>query len=248
MDTTTTERSLRAHTRGRRSTPRSPRPTGRIGARRRSGTDDRAPRARVPRQAAHAPSVAVVPGQPPPAPAPPGQPRRRAPPAGHGDGRRAPTGVGGRPPTTPTSRSGPGWSCRLTHRSWASSPRSAATGRHGIYDLGPLLYWALTLPVHLDHRQGMLWGSALFAGLGLVVAVEAGWTAAGARGGLAVSTVRARRSWLSIRRWSSTRGGTPTWGRSGSSPPWPWPGRSAVGTCGGSRYWSARHRWRASAT
>ena len=35
----------------------------------------------------------------------------------------------------------------------------------------------------------MLWGSALFAGLGLVVAVEAGWTAAGARGGAAVAAV-----------------------------------------------------------
>lgn len=65
----------------------------------------------------------------------------------------------------------------------------SGTRQHSIYDLGPLLYWMLTVPVHLDPRQGMLWGSALFAGLGLVVAVEAGWTAAGARGGAAVAAV-----------------------------------------------------------
>jgi len=47
---------------------------------------------------------------------------------------------------------------------------------HSLYDLGPLQFVLLTIPVHLDHLQGALWGTALIIGLVLSVAVEALWS------------------------------------------------------------------------
>ncbi len=47
---------------------------------------------------------------------------------------------------------------------------------HILYDLGPLQFWLLAVPVHIDHLQGALWGSALIVGLVLSVAVEAMWS------------------------------------------------------------------------
>jgi hypothetical protein len=47
---------------------------------------------------------------------------------------------------------------------------------HILYDLGPLQYVLLTVPIHLDHSQGALWGSALIVGLVLSLAVEAMWS------------------------------------------------------------------------
>ncbi len=44
-----------------------------------------------------------------------------------------------------------------------------------LYDLGPLQFVLLTVPVHIDHLQGSLWGSALVVGAVLSVAVEAMW-------------------------------------------------------------------------
>ena len=47
---------------------------------------------------------------------------------------------------------------------------------HALYDLGPLQFVLLTVPIHIDHLQGALWGSALIIGLVLSVAVEAMWS------------------------------------------------------------------------
>ncbi len=46
---------------------------------------------------------------------------------------------------------------------------------HTTYDLGPLLYWVLAVPVRIDAQQGALWGSALLLSLALVLIVEAAW-------------------------------------------------------------------------
>jgi hypothetical protein len=59
----------------------------------------------------------------------------------------------------------------------------------GIFDLGPLEYWLITLPVHLDPRNGALWGSALMCALAASLAVEACRAAAGAIGGVTAALV-----------------------------------------------------------
>lgn len=47
---------------------------------------------------------------------------------------------------------------------------------HTLFDPGPLLYWLLSVPVHLDPARGGLWGAALCCGLVLSAAVEAVWS------------------------------------------------------------------------
>jgi hypothetical protein len=44
---------------------------------------------------------------------------------------------------------------------------------HTPFDLGPLLFWLLALPTHLDVSDGTLWGAALLCGAALSVAFEA---------------------------------------------------------------------------
>lgn len=58
---------------------------------------------------------------------------------------------------------------------------------HATYDLGPLLYWFLTIPVHLDHQQGVLWGAALLCMVGVALAIEAAWSVRSWMGGAAVA-------------------------------------------------------------
>ena len=54
---------------------------------------------------------------------------------------------------------------------------STASGNgHTVYDPGPLLFWLLAIPVHLDATHGALWGAALIAGATLSLAVEAAWS------------------------------------------------------------------------
>jgi hypothetical protein len=60
---------------------------------------------------------------------------------------------------------------------------------HGAFDLGPLEYWLLTVPVHLDPRHGSLWGAALCCMLAGSLAIEAAWSVAGMLGGLAASGI-----------------------------------------------------------
>jgi hypothetical protein len=44
---------------------------------------------------------------------------------------------------------------------------------HTPFNLGPLLFWLLALPTHLDLSDGTLWGAALLCGAALSVAFEA---------------------------------------------------------------------------
>jgi len=57
----------------------------------------------------------------------------------------------------------------------------------GVYDLGPLEYWLLTLPVHLDPDHGSLWGAALCCIVAASLAIEAARSAFGALGAVAAS-------------------------------------------------------------
>jgi hypothetical protein len=59
----------------------------------------------------------------------------------------------------------------------------------GKFDLGPLEYWLLTVPVHLDPRHGSLWGAVLCCMLAGSLAIEAAWSVAGMLGGLAASGI-----------------------------------------------------------
>ena len=47
---------------------------------------------------------------------------------------------------------------------------------HILYDPGPLEFWLLAIPVHLDPVHGELWGAALVAGVALSLAIEAAWS------------------------------------------------------------------------
>ena len=58
---------------------------------------------------------------------------------------------------------------------------------HGVYDLGPLEYWLLTLPVHLDPAQGVLWGGTVWCIVAASLAIAAAWTAAGELGAVLAS-------------------------------------------------------------
>jgi hypothetical protein len=54
----------------------------------------------------------------------------------------------------------------------------------GVYDLGPLQYWLLTVPVHLDPMHGVLWGAALWCMVACSLTIEAAWSVSGQFGGL----------------------------------------------------------------
>lgn len=67
----------------------------------------------------------------------------------------------------------------------------------GTFDPGPLEYWLLTLPEHLDPGHGSLWGSQLWCVVAVSLAVGAAWSAAGAVGALgAAGTVLAAIAWM----------------------------------------------------
>ena len=60
---------------------------------------------------------------------------------------------------------------------------------HTAFDLGPLLYWLLTVPVHLDPAHGTLWGAALWCAAAAGVTVTAGRVVGGPMGALAAGAV-----------------------------------------------------------
>jgi hypothetical protein len=66
---------------------------------------------------------------------------------------------------------------------WTNATASAA---HTTFDPGPLLFWFLSLPVHLDHAQGALWGAAVLCMAGVALSIEAAWATRGWVGGVAV--------------------------------------------------------------
>ena len=57
-----------------------------------------------------------------------------------------------------------------------------------VYSLGPLENWLLAVPVHLDQKQGALWGAVIFAVIGVTLAIEAAWSAARWWGAVIVAT------------------------------------------------------------
>ena len=58
---------------------------------------------------------------------------------------------------------------------------------HGAFDPGPLEYWLLAIPVHLDTVHGVLWGALICCLVACSLAVEAAWSVLGAAGGLCAS-------------------------------------------------------------
>ena len=48
---------------------------------------------------------------------------------------------------------------------------------HLLFDPGPLLFYVLAVPVHLDPSHGLFWGSALVAAAVLSISIEAAWSA-----------------------------------------------------------------------
>jgi hypothetical protein len=59
----------------------------------------------------------------------------------------------------------------------------------GVYNPGPLQYWLLTFPVHIDPVHGVLWGAALWCMLACSLTIEAAWSAAGTPGGLLATAI-----------------------------------------------------------
>ncbi|MBF6556375.1 MAG: hypothetical protein IVW52_09415 [Acidimicrobiales bacterium] len=72
---------------------------------------------------------------------------------------------------------------------------ASAGMRHAFFDLGPLPFWLLAVPTHLDPGQGALWGAALVAGGVLSIGVEAAWSVRGWPAALAVALVVADTGW-----------------------------------------------------
>ncbi|HEX4245846.1 MAG TPA: hypothetical protein VHY77_09780, partial [Acidimicrobiales bacterium] len=76
-------------------------------------------------------------------------------------------------------------------------PYSQATiqGSHAVYGLGPLLFWLLAVPVHIDPAQGALWGAALWCAAALSAAAEAAWRRVGWIGCAVVAAVVVDLAW-----------------------------------------------------
>ncbi|MGP8001630.1 MAG: hypothetical protein ACLPKI_30545 [Streptosporangiaceae bacterium] len=65
-----------------------------------------------------------------------------------------------------------------------------ATQLHnGAFDPGPLQYWLLAIPVHIDPRAGVVWGAALWCMVAASLAIEATWSVFGAFGGVLASGI-----------------------------------------------------------
>ncbi len=58
---------------------------------------------------------------------------------------------------------------------------------HGVFDPGPLEYWLLAIPVHLDPVHGVVWGAVICCLAACSLAIEAAWSVLGAAGGLCAS-------------------------------------------------------------
>lgn len=61
--------------------------------------------------------------------------------------------------------------------------------RKGAFDPGPLQYWLLAIPVHIDPRAGVAWGAALWCMVAASLAIEAARSAFGTFGALAASGI-----------------------------------------------------------
>jgi hypothetical protein len=54
---------------------------------------------------------------------------------------------------------------------------TVAGNGHVLFDPGPLMFFLLAVPVHLDPSRGLFWGATLLCGTVLSVAIEAAWSA-----------------------------------------------------------------------
>lgn len=61
--------------------------------------------------------------------------------------------------------------------------------RNGAFDPGPLQYWLLAIPVHMDPVNGAVWGSALWCAVAATIAIAATRSVFGPFGGLAASAL-----------------------------------------------------------
>ncbi len=97
-------------------------------------------------------------------------------------------------------------------RSWnsltAQGPMVGQATRlaHGVFDPGPLEYWLLAIPVHLDTTHGVLWGAVLCCLVACSLAVEAAWSVLGAAGGLCASGLI-----VGLMLWMPGIAVTPSW-------------------------------------
>lgn len=79
---------------------------------------------------------------------------------------------------------------QIASSSWATlSTRIPLLGQpnelpHGPHDLGPMEYWLLALPVHIDPVRGVLWGAVLLCMLAASLTIEAAQATLGETGGL----------------------------------------------------------------
>jgi hypothetical protein len=74
--------------------------------------------------------------------------------------------------------------------SWDTFGRVPLVGQptelgHGLYDPGPLQYWLLAVPVHVDPVRGVFWGAAVCCMAAASLAIEAAWSVMGRIGGVA---------------------------------------------------------------
>ncbi|HLI44149.1 MAG TPA: hypothetical protein VKU92_06735 [Acidimicrobiales bacterium] len=70
---------------------------------------------------------------------------------------------------------------------------ATVAGSRPVFDLGPLEYYLLAVPVRLDPVHGLLWGAALCVALLVGLSVEAAWRAGGPGAGWLVSA-----GWLAV--------------------------------------------------
>ena len=75
-------------------------------------------------------------------------------------------------------------------QAWDTTVRVPLVGQptalgNGLYDPGPLQYWLLAVPVHLDPARGVFWGAAVCCMVGASLAIEAAWSVLGRIGGVA---------------------------------------------------------------
>jgi GrpB protein len=86
-------------------------------------------------------------------------------------------------------------------QSWNATAHTSLVGQatqlgHGLHDPGPLQYWLLAIPVHIDPVRGVLWGAALWCMAAASLAIEAAWSILGEIGGLLASgTILAMVAW-----------------------------------------------------
>src|SRR6266851_5296893 len=96
-------------------------------------------------------------------------------------------------------------------RSWTATSHVPLVGQPnalgvGLHDPGPLQYWLLAIPVHIDPVRGVLWGGALWCLAAASLAIEAAWSALGKAGGLLASGII-----LAMVAWSTQVATKPYW-------------------------------------